>query len=204
VCRHPVDAAASLTLITLFGGCPMSENTKLKFAQLAVQYYVAGRAAAICQLIPVLGNLLHHAIEMSLKAALAEHKTLQELKKLSHSLPKIWAQFKSQNPNSPTAPFDGVIVDLQKFEELRYPDSLLVNGAQMEFYLFEGDEITTSSNLPVYVITLEKIDNLMALILEIANLNPCFFVGSMGPEAKSALLRHNRQASIWVEDHTAA
>ena len=89
----------------------MSEEAKVQFAQLAVQYYVAGRYAAIAQLIPVLGNLLHHAIEMSLKAALADHMTLQQLRNLSHDLTKVWAQFKSQYPAAPAARFDDVVAN---------------------------------------------------------------------------------------------
>jgi hypothetical protein len=40
------------------------------FCDLATQYYVAGRLAARGGLVPVHGNLFHHAIEMYLKATL--------------------------------------------------------------------------------------------------------------------------------------
>ena len=179
----------------------MSEDAKLKFAQIAVQYYVAGRSAAISQLIPVLGNLLHHAIEMCLKAALGEHKTLPELKSLRHDLTKIWTQFKTQYPTVASAAFDEVIVELQRFEELRYPDSVLVRGARMDLILFKehlvGAPGTSPAAVPRYAIILEDIDTLMAYILGTASLNPRFFVGSMGPEGMRALLLHNRSANLW-------
>ena len=179
----------------------MSDHAKLKFAQIAVQYYVAGRSAAISQLIPVLGNLFHHAIEMSLKAGLAEHKALPELKKLNHDLTKIWNQFKGQYPTAASTKFDDVIVELQRFEELRYPDSVLAQGASMELILFRehlvGVPGTSPTAVPRYAIILEDIDDLMAFILGTASLNPHFFVGSMGPEGRRCLLLHNRLANVW-------
>jgi hypothetical protein len=66
------------------------------FFQNACQYYVAGRYAAFAALNPVAGNLLHHAIEHFLKGGLSKTKSLAELKRLGHSLPKIWAAFKTQ------------------------------------------------------------------------------------------------------------
>jgi len=68
---------------------PSADDVRLHFAQLAFQYYVAGREAAILQLIPVLGNLLHHADKMSLKAAIASRNSLAQLKRLRHNLPKL-------------------------------------------------------------------------------------------------------------------
>ena len=177
----------------------MSDDAKVQFAQLAVQYYVAGRSAAITQLIPVLGNLLHHAIEMSLKAGLADHKTLRELKSMSHDLTKIWTQFKAQYPSAASVQFDDVVVGLQRFEELRYPDSVLTKGAMMEFVLFRehlGGPRTSAPAVPRYPLVLD-IDELMAFIFGTASLNPRFFVGSMGPEGMRCLLLHNRSANVW-------
>lgn len=178
----------------------MSDHAKIQFAQLAVQYYVAGRSAAIAQLIPVLGNLLHHAIEMSLKAGLAKHKTLRELKSMSHDLTNIWAQFKAQYPTGEAARFDDAIVELQKFEELRYPDSVLTRGAMMELALFREHVGTPSASavaVPRYVLVLEDIDELMAFTFRLSNLNPLDFIGSMGPEGSRYLLMHNRMSKVW-------
>ena len=178
----------------------MSEEAKVQFAQLAVQYYVAGRYAAIAQLIPVLGNLLHHAIEMSLKAALADHMTLKQLRNLSHDLTKVWAQFKSQYPAAPAARFDDVVAALHRFEDLRYPDSVLAKGAMMELVLFRkhvGTPRTPAPTVPRYALVLEEIDELQAFIFGTANLNPRFFVGSMGAEGMQHLLIHNRSGRAW-------
>ena len=179
----------------------MSEEAKVQFAQLAVQYYVAGRYAAIAQLIPVLGNLLHHAIEMSLKAALAEHMTLKELKNIGHDLTKVWVRFKSFYPAAPATQFDDAITALHRFEDLRYPDSVLAKGAQMELVLFRehvGTPPQTSApTVPRYALVLEEIDDLQAFIFATTNLNPRFFVGSMGTEGTRLLLIHNRSAKVW-------
>jgi len=65
------------------------------------QYYIAGRYAVFAALIPVAGNLMHHAIEHFLKGGLAKTKSLEDLKKLGHKLPKVWDAFKAQ-ANDPT------------------------------------------------------------------------------------------------------
>ena len=115
---------------------PTAQDSKLHFGQLAIQYYVAGRSAAIDQILPVCGNLLHHAVEMSLKAALTDGLTMPELKKLGHSLPKIWAAFTTSFPEANVPAFNQAVVELDRFEELRYPDSILAKGAMIEFVLF--------------------------------------------------------------------
>ena len=48
------------------------EDFKSWFCGLGTQYYIAGRQAAMARLIPVYGNLLHHAVEMFLKGALVD------------------------------------------------------------------------------------------------------------------------------------
>ena len=176
-----------------------AEMIQIQFAGLAVQYFVAGRAAAINQLIPVLGNLLHHAVEMALKAALASSLSLPDLKKLGHQLPKIWSSFKA-TCTVDAAHFDSVVAELHRFENIRYPDLLLQHGAQMEFILLR-EHIQSGqrspSIVPRYRLVLEDVDELMEFIFEAAKINPHFFTGSMSESAKDFLSRHNRYASKW-------
>ncbi len=179
---------------------PLAQDAKDHFAQLAVQYYVAGRSAAINKMIPVLGNLLHHAVEMSLKAALAPSLTMRDIKGLSHNLPKIWDQFKAYFPNVKSSSFDAAVAALHKFEELRYPDSIMARGARMEFVLFRehvDPDRSQETGIPSYLLVLEDIDALQELIFEAANINPRVFCGSMTEQAKQHLLLHNRHASKW-------
>ena len=55
--------------------CATAEADKIEtvrggLSDRATQYYVAGRLAARTKLVPVYGNLFHHAVEMFLKTAL--------------------------------------------------------------------------------------------------------------------------------------
>lgn len=176
---------------------PSAQDAKTHFERLAVQYYVTGRWAAINGMIPVLGTLLHHAVEMSLKAALAPSLTMRDIKRLSHNLPKIWDQFKTHFPNVESSSFDAAVAALQKFEELRYPDSIMAKGAKMQFELFRehvGTDSSQNPDIPSYVLVLEDIDALQELIFEAANINPGW---SMTKQAKEQLLLHNRHGSKW-------
>ena len=67
------------------------------FLKLGIQYYTAARWAALAKLMPVCGNLYHHAIEMFLKARLSQNYTLEQLSHhhFSHKLDKLWDTFKS-------------------------------------------------------------------------------------------------------------
>jgi hypothetical protein len=56
------------------------EKASGEFMKLGVQYYAAARAI---QLLPVTGNLYHHALEMFLKAGLSRKYSLAELNRTS-------------------------------------------------------------------------------------------------------------------------
>jgi len=74
------------------------------------QYYVAGRYGVFAGLIPVAGNLHHHAIEMFLKGALSKTMTSEEMRrKLGHRLPKIWKKFKQRACDPSLSRFNRVI-----------------------------------------------------------------------------------------------
>src|SRR5262245_36496072 len=99
----------------------------LHFYTMGLQYYSAGRFGALHRLLPVAGNLLHHALEMVLKGKLVHHHSLSELKdrkKFSHHLDKCWAAFKAFFPTENLTQFDDVVTKLHEFEELRYPDDI--------------------------------------------------------------------------------
>src|SRR5947209_1571333 len=87
------------------------------------QYYIAGRFSVLGALMPVAGNLMHHAVEHFLKGGLAKTVSLDDMKKkLGHKLPKIWDAFKMQANDPTLARFDEVVSTLNEFEEIRYPD----------------------------------------------------------------------------------
>lgn len=179
---------------------PNAEDVRLHFTRLAMQYYVAGRAAAIDQLIPVLGNLLHHAVEMSIKGALASSHSLSQLKGLGHNLPKLWQPFAATFPSMDSAKFQASVDTLHRFEELRYPDSLLSHGAMMQFVLHRshlGATAPSAPGVPNYLLVLEDIDEFEEAIFKAMNLNPQFFTASLSPKAKEHLLLHNLHGADW-------
>ncbi len=179
---------------------PQSEHEKSHFGQLAVQYYTAGRWAAINQFMPVSGTLLHHAVEMALKAALITSQTMPELKGLGHDLSRSWAEFKRLFADPALSEFDSAVGELDKFEEVRYPDSVIARGAMMELALFRdppggvglANLWSRRTCLCLKTSTLARL-----LIFEKANINPRLYTGGMLPEAKQFLFFENRHAEAW-------
>jgi hypothetical protein len=99
------------------------------FVSAGVQYYIAARASTLAGLMPVSGNLFHHAVEMLLKAGIIKHgamenisfdKTDQHLRSLGHKLIKSWDQFKALHPAENLGRWDALIADLDRWEEIRY------------------------------------------------------------------------------------
>jgi hypothetical protein len=81
---------------------------------------------------PVAGNILHHAIEMFLKAGLVEYLPTRDLKyNLGHELGKPWREFKAKLADPELDHFDGAIERLDAFEDIRYPDKLVTEGLQL-------------------------------------------------------------------------
>lgn len=107
-----------------------ADRVREAFFDLGVQYYVLGRSAVFAQLPPVCGSLLHHAVEMFLKGALA-HRGLQELKNVGHRLWNLWELGKAHYLDASLDRFDCVVTGLDKFEEIRYPDKALATGMQI-------------------------------------------------------------------------
>jgi hypothetical protein len=91
---------------------------RIRFIEYGLQYYAAGRCAVATALNPVAANIIHHAVEMFLKAALCAHTTEDERRKLGHDLPKIWQRFKSQYDSKGTlAHFDDCVQGLHEYED---------------------------------------------------------------------------------------
>ena len=106
----------------------MGDRECERFFSTACDYYIAGRFAAFARLNPVVGNLLHHAVEMYLKGALAKTKSLTDLKSFLHNLPKLWEAFKQQANDAALTRFDTTIADLHQFEDIRCDISLVADN----------------------------------------------------------------------------
>lgn len=166
--------------------------------QLSLQYYAAGRFCAMNQLSRVAPNLLHHAVELALKAALATKHSLNELKsQYDHDLKELWAAVITANPNLKTTQRHQTIVDLHDFERLRYPDNLIVEGATVTIAFKTGENplITGSkspSSGPRYTFNLQDVDELWAALFLSASANPPAFFQHLSEAARAAIAAQNR------------
>lgn len=157
---------------------------------LAMQYYVAGRCAAECQLFPVAGNLLHHAVEMILKALLVPGSGLSSVTKFGHRLEKSWDAAVLRLPGLDSPDRRRAVEALDRFEQLRYPDGLMKTGAAMRF----GWERTTpmpEMNVPVYDLAMEDVDELFAAVFRGTGKNVEFFQLPLNEKARAALRYRN-------------
>jgi hypothetical protein len=118
------------------------------FYAIGLQYHAAARFAAVSALMPVSGNLFHHALEMILKGKLTHTLSLDRLKKCGHDLRKVWRRFKRMLPTEQLSPFDDLIAKLDQFETLRYPDDLLKRGAQISVGFVAGNLMAATSPAP--------------------------------------------------------
>jgi hypothetical protein len=164
----------------------MSIEPQQLFISSAIDYYVAGRFAVFAGLTPTAGNLLHHAVEMSLKAALSKRDwSLGDLKKLGHRLEDIWQEFKALHPANPNGlkEFDPVIAGLDRFEEIRYPDRTVKQGMLCE--IGRGPRPVAAMGLqPTYALYLGEIDRLVGKVFELASVNFQAFTPVMPPARK--------------------
>jgi hypothetical protein len=163
-----------------------------EFFVMGTQYYLAGRFAAFAGLNPVTGNLLHHAVEMLLKGALAKTKTLEEMKKLSHSFSKIWAEVKGAD--SSLDRFDEMIVGLDAFETIRYPDKVLALGMGSEIAIVKGPPALfggTGSSVPRYRVCVQEIDELVEALFRIASRSAAAYLRPMKADAQRYLYLQN-------------
>jgi hypothetical protein len=174
------------------------------FFDLGIQYYMAARSSAVLtKLMPVCGNLYHHAVEMFLKAGLCRKYSLDEVYKFQHDLPKLWDEFKADFTSPALLQFDSVIPTLQKWHEIRYPDKLLQEGAQMEVVWVQIEDtshIAPSSSLPRYEVNGPAMDNFVITILDVLQklLTRYKYHVNFDPQLREILTRyHTKAAQMW-------
>jgi hypothetical protein len=161
----------------------------------AIDYYAAGRYAVFAVLHPTAGNLLHHAVEMCLKGALAKKgKSPADLKKLRHRLPRIWKEFRKEYPDDLDS-FDPIIRGLHNFEEIRYPDQIAAQGMSSEIGRGKtpppSEPSSLPTNVPSYRLYLGEIDELISKVLTAASFSPTSYTGTLFPEARKYITEEN-------------
>jgi hypothetical protein len=170
--------------------------------KVGMQYYIAGRAAACCRLIPIAGNLLHHAVEMLFKGELSKTLLLEDTKKqYGHLLVKTWNAFKALHSGENLAGFDQLVADLDRFEKIRYPDEYINDGALISLgwgTLKPPVSQTQGPKLPEYVLYVNEVDDLIARLFKVCRINPPFYWGTLNTEAVRFLEYENRVCAGWV------
>jgi hypothetical protein len=152
--------------------------------EFALDYYVAGRFAIAHHFMPVSANILHHAVELLLKACLSRRDTLREIggyrKIYGHKLDRLWQEFKHRQSSPVASEFDSIIEALDHFEDIRYPERLIREGASISIGIHEVDSPVVTADpprrVPSYELQLPKIDRLMALIFKAVGANPEAFL----------------------------
>jgi hypothetical protein len=169
----------------------------------ATQYYVGGRMAARARLVPIFGNLLHHAIEMFLKTALIGIVSPEDMKyKYSHDIEKLWQRFKMKESDSALDQFDSVVSAVHAFENLRYPDKIPDAAIHVNLTWQASDAVqvtgTAAPRTQKYEFFMSDVDDLVIEVMKRTGLNPKFFTGMLGTNGREALAYQNTYASDWL------
>jgi hypothetical protein len=170
------------------------------FRSLGMQYYVSARQGAQAGLLPVTGNLAHHAVETILKGHFANTMGLRDIfNTYRHCLPRLWADFTPQFPGEDLTPFDHFIDELHRFEEIRYPDNILQNGAQITIALGP----VSFSNTPslTYGLSISALDAFMVTMVRVCGINAAAYVAGF-PEQVRILEAQNEHFHEWYPAHT--
>ena len=145
-----------------------------------LEYYVAGRFAIAHHFIPVGANILHHAVEMLLKACLAKLDGPGSVREYGHRLVPLWQDFKRRCTVPVPDEFELIIQGLDAFEEIRYPERLIRDGARITIDVFNVEAPPLQSNgmrtEKSYSLKLPQVDRLMGLLFEASGANPPAFL----------------------------
>src|SRR5262245_3060293 len=167
------------------------------FFRLGLQYLVAGRFSACAGVSPVGANLLHHALEMLLNGYLSSSMTLGQLKKIGHRLIKLWDLYKANVGDASLNQYDGVVTELDKFEEIRYPDKIVSSGMFVGYSFVRGELVTAGPGRrePVYKLLVAEIDELARTIFESASINVSA-IDYLSEDSKTYLTKWNESGLL--------
>jgi hypothetical protein len=155
-----------------------------QYAQLAAQYYVSGRFAALAGYVPVCGSLMHHAIELQLKCGLIIAGAVPEADadrhfrtSYRHSLRSLWQVFKGCHRNEDLSEFDRLIDALDRWEEIRYPQrrgmAILVQAKGSTPPVPASGP--AMSGVSVYTLHVEEVDRFMQRVWWLMSVDPAVF-----------------------------
>jgi hypothetical protein len=170
------------------------------FYRFALEYYVSGRASLLCRNSFVTCNLLHHAVEMLLKGQLSKTIPLAELKnRFYHRLLDLWPSFKALFPTTDLTEFDGMITELEKFEEIRYPDKIILgHGVHIGLGPGRGVPVTIGGKPPEYWMGVGDVDAFFARLFPLCGINPPAYLGYLSPLGRQVLTEGNAESKDWL------
>jgi hypothetical protein len=114
----------------------------------------------------------------------------QKRRKLGHNLGKIWPECKTMMQDPTLSRFDGLISNLAKWEDIRYPESI-INKGMIGTIGFSKEPVLPKSSQPKYSLALDEIDDLSKVIIE-KKMNQKAFVAGLKPDAREFLKRDNK------------
>ncbi len=175
---------------------PLPDQVRHEFAALALGYYASGRMALRARVGPLAAShILHHAIEFVLKASLARHTTLSDMKKFGHRLPDLFQSAEARSAELRVPEHRATATLLHVLWESRFPDRILAAGAALSFTLgelTEGQRAEALAGQPDgHVLELARVDRVFCAGFRAAGLNPAAFMQRLGPDALQALRADN-------------
>lgn len=181
---------------------PLPDRVRHEFAALALGYYASGRLALRARAgLLASAHLLHHAIEFVLKATLARHTTLSDMKKFGHRLPDLFASAEARSSELRSDEHRATVSLLHELWESRFPDRILSEGSSLSFTsgeLTEGVRADALSGSPKgHVLELARVDRVFCAGFRATGLNPAAFTEQLGPEALQALRADNPEKAFF-------
>jgi hypothetical protein len=175
---------------------PLPDRVRHEFAALALGYYASGRLAARANAGPLVSaHILHHSIEFVLKATLARHTTLAEMKKFGHRLPDLFESAEARSAELRNSEHRATASLLHELWELRFPDRILAEGVALSFTPGEltGERRAEgiSGSPKRYVLEIARVDRLFCAGFRATGLNPTAFTQRLGPDALLAMRAEN-------------
>jgi hypothetical protein len=137
---------------------------------------------------------------MLLKGCLCQTVSLAEMKsRFSHKLVSLWGAFKAAFPGADLSPFDDVVANLDRFEQIRYPDAIVARGVSITVGWGPSHTFgaTTDAFLPCYKLSVSEMDDLMARIFSLYELDHRSYTAALNVEARRALETNNSHREVW-------
>lgn len=180
-------------------------HLRKQYFQYGIDYYIASRYSVFSSSW-VVGNLFHHALEMLLKGFLSikyDKKIFKSFNKKGHSITDAWKLFKQEVKDQTANQFDDIVIALDEFEDLRYPEKIIDSGAIIIIDPLDESNFTKNSQVhyhnklsgrseKIYRFNLASIDSLVTFILKKAEINPNSFINIFNKDQMIYLKKVNR------------